>query len=92
MARFLFATMAIVGHVAPIAPVARELITRGHEVTWYTSKHFEDKITATGATLLRSSHRSISATATTTSTSLGETGTRACAKSSSTSSTSLSAP
>lgn len=50
MARFLFATMAIVGHVAPIAPVARELITGGHEVTWYTSKHFEDKITATGAT------------------------------------------
>ena len=50
MARFLFATMAIVGHVAPIAPVARELTRRGHEVTWYTSKHFEDKITATGAT------------------------------------------
>jgi len=50
MARFLFATMPIVGHVAPIAPVARELVNRGHEVTWYTSKHFEDKITATGAT------------------------------------------
>jgi len=33
MARFLFATMAIVGHVAPIAPVARELTRRGHEVT-----------------------------------------------------------
>ena len=42
--------MPIVGHVAPIAPVARELINRGHEVTWYTSKHFKDKITATGAT------------------------------------------
>ena len=51
MSRFLFATMPIVGHVAPIAPVARELINRGHEVTWYTSKHFEDKISATGATL-----------------------------------------
>jgi MGT family glycosyltransferase len=51
MSRFLFATMPIVGHVAPIAPVARELINRGHEVTWYTSKYFEDKITATGATL-----------------------------------------
>ena len=49
MARFLFATMPIVGHVAPIAPVARELVNRGHEITWYTSKH-EDKITATGAT------------------------------------------
>ncbi|HWH99972.1 MAG TPA: hypothetical protein VNT27_06555, partial [Propionibacteriaceae bacterium] len=50
MSRFLFATMPIVGHVAPIAPVARELINRGHEVTWYTSKHFEDKVTGTGAT------------------------------------------
>lgn len=36
MSRFLFATMPIVGHVAPIAPVARKLINRGHEVTWYT--------------------------------------------------------
>ena len=50
VSRFLFATMPIVGHVAPIAPVARELINRGHEVTWYTSKHFKDKITSTGAT------------------------------------------
>lgn len=33
MSRFLFATMPIVGHVAPIAPVARKLINRGHEVT-----------------------------------------------------------
>jgi len=51
MSRFLFATMPIVGHVAPIAPVVHELINRGHEVTWYTSMHFKDKITATGATL-----------------------------------------
>ena len=31
-------------------PRGPELTRRGHEVTWYTSKHFEDKITATGAT------------------------------------------
>jgi UDP:flavonoid glycosyltransferase YjiC (YdhE family) len=49
MARFLFATMAIPGHVAPIAPVVRALVERGHEVTWYTSKFFADRVRATGA-------------------------------------------
>jgi MGT family glycosyltransferase len=49
MARFLFATMAVPGHVAPIAPVVRTLVERGHEVTWYTSEFFADKVRATGA-------------------------------------------
>jgi MGT family glycosyltransferase len=49
MARFLFATMAVPGHVAPIAPVVRTLVERGHEVTWYTSRFFADKVRATGA-------------------------------------------
>jgi UDP:flavonoid glycosyltransferase YjiC (YdhE family) len=42
--------MAVPGHVAPIAPVVRTLIERGHEVTWYTSTFFADKVRATGAT------------------------------------------
>ena len=88
MSRFLFATMPIVGHVAPIAPVARELINRGHEVTWYTSKHFKDKITATGATFTHLCRRSTSGTASTTSTFPGETSTTVCVRLSSTSSTS----
>jgi MGT family glycosyltransferase len=50
MARFLFATMAVPGHVAPIAPVVRRLVERGHEVTWYTSTFFADKVSAAGAT------------------------------------------
>jgi len=49
MARFLFATMAVPGHVAPIAPVVRTLVERGHEVTWYTSTFFADKVRASGA-------------------------------------------
>jgi MGT family glycosyltransferase len=49
MARFLFATMAVPGHVAPIAPVVRTLVERGHDVTWYTSTFFADQVRATGA-------------------------------------------
>jgi UDP:flavonoid glycosyltransferase YjiC (YdhE family) len=51
MARFLFATMAVPGHVAPIAPVVRTLVERGHEVTWYTSVSFADEVRAAGASL-----------------------------------------
>ena len=49
LAQFLFATMAIAGHVAPFAPVVRELVERGHEVTWYPSAAFAEKVRATGA-------------------------------------------
>lgn len=49
MSRFLFATMSIPGHVAPLAPVARRLVARGHSVVWYTSGHFRDQVEATGA-------------------------------------------
>lgn len=49
MSRFLLATMPIPGHVAPIAPVARSLVSRGHEVVWYGSKFHTAGIEATGA-------------------------------------------
>ncbi len=49
MARFLVATMAVPGHVAPMAPVVRKLVERGHEVVWYGSRFFQPKIEATGA-------------------------------------------
>ena len=49
MARFLFATMPVPGHVAPIAPVVRTLVDRGHQVTWYTSAFFADKVATSGA-------------------------------------------
>lgn len=47
--KFLIATMPIPGHVAPFAPVARELVRRGHEVVWYSSRFFQDSIERTGA-------------------------------------------
>jgi MGT family glycosyltransferase len=49
MATFLIATMAIPGHVAPFAPVARELTARGHRVIWYTSRFYQTRVEATGA-------------------------------------------
>lgn len=49
MAKYLFATMPVPGHVAPIAPIARALVARGHEVVWYGSSFLQDRIAATGA-------------------------------------------
>lgn len=47
--KFLIATMPVPGHVAPFAPLVRELLKRGHEVVWYGSKFFFKNIAATGA-------------------------------------------
>lgn len=47
--KFLVATMPVPGHVAPFAPLVRELLRRGHEVVWYGSRHFQRSIEATGA-------------------------------------------
>jgi UDP:flavonoid glycosyltransferase YjiC (YdhE family) len=57
MSRFLAATMPIVGHVAPLAAVVRTLVARGHDVVWYGSSFFRQRIEATGARfeLIRSS-------------------------------------
>jgi MGT family glycosyltransferase len=49
MARFLFATISATGHVNPGLPIARELVTRGHDVRWYTGREFQRAIEKTGA-------------------------------------------
>nr|AHE14663.1 RebG-like putative n-glycosyl transferase [uncultured bacterium] len=49
MARLLIATAPGDGHVNPLLPVARELVARGHEVRWYTGRHFRDRVERTGA-------------------------------------------
>lgn len=49
MARFLMGTIPIIGHVSPAIPIVRELISRGHEVGWYTGQAFQAKVEATGA-------------------------------------------
>jgi MGT family glycosyltransferase len=57
MARILFFTMPITGHVRPALPVARELTAAGHEVLWYCGRLFEPHITRVGATFTPSSVR-----------------------------------
>jgi UDP:flavonoid glycosyltransferase YjiC (YdhE family) len=52
MARFLFATVPVLGHVNPGLPIARALIQRGHQVRWYTGQAFRGAVEATGAQYL----------------------------------------
>jgi MGT family glycosyltransferase len=49
MARILFATVPIIGHVAPLLPLARALCARGHEVAWYTGEKHRARVERTGA-------------------------------------------
>lgn len=49
MSRFLLASMPVPGHILPMTLIAEELILHNHEVVWYSSKFFKDKIEATGA-------------------------------------------
>jgi UDP:flavonoid glycosyltransferase YjiC (YdhE family) len=48
MARFLFATQPITGHVLPALPLVRALVQRGHAVSWYAGARFRERIEAAG--------------------------------------------
>jgi MGT family glycosyltransferase len=49
MGKFLLVTLPFIGHIAPMEPVAQQLIQDGHEVVWYTSKFFQLQVERTGA-------------------------------------------
>ncbi|MGJ7506559.1 glycosyltransferase [Variovorax sp. GT1P44] len=49
MARILFATVPVIGHINPLLPLARSLVGRGHEVRWYSGRKHAARIEATGA-------------------------------------------
>lgn len=49
MARLLITPMPFPGHVAPLLPVARTLVARGHEVAWMTGSSYRSRVEATGA-------------------------------------------
>ncbi len=52
MARFLLTAMPFTGHVAPMTAVARELVSRGHDVRFYTGPRFRARVEASGAALV----------------------------------------
>lgn len=49
MARILFATVPLSGHVNPGIPIARRLVQLGHDVVWYCGIYYRGKIQSTGA-------------------------------------------
>ena len=49
MSNYLLASTPLVGHVAPLVAVARDLTARGHEVTMLTGSRFSPSIRAAGA-------------------------------------------
>jgi UDP:flavonoid glycosyltransferase YjiC (YdhE family) len=50
MARILIATTPLTGHTMPALTIAQKLVTRGHQVYWYSGKAFRAQIEKTGAT------------------------------------------
>ena len=49
MKRIAFFSIPAHGHTNPMLPVARELVSRGNKVRFYSFNEFEKKIKATGA-------------------------------------------
>jgi UDP:flavonoid glycosyltransferase YjiC (YdhE family) len=49
VARFLFVTQPITGHVLPALPLVQALVACNHEVVWYTGARFRQQVLATGA-------------------------------------------
>lgn len=48
-ATILMCAMPLIGHVTPLLPLARELVTRGHAVHFYTGSRFREQVEGTGA-------------------------------------------
>ncbi len=47
--RYVLCTRPAQGHTAPLLAVARRLIGEGHDVVFFTTEHYRDKVEATGA-------------------------------------------
>jgi UDP:flavonoid glycosyltransferase YjiC (YdhE family) len=47
--KFLFCATPAQGHTAPLLAVARRLVEDGHQVLCFTTEHYRDRVTATGA-------------------------------------------
>jgi MGT family glycosyltransferase len=49
MSKIVFFSINAVGHTNPTLPLVKELVSRGHEVWYYSFENFKDKIESTGA-------------------------------------------
>jgi MGT family glycosyltransferase len=47
--RFVLCTTPAQGHTAPLLALARHLVDDGHQVVFFTTEHYRDKVAATGA-------------------------------------------
>ncbi len=47
--RFLLCTTPAQGHTAPLLALSRRLVADGHDVVFFTTPHYREKVTATGA-------------------------------------------
>ncbi|HEX3797008.1 MAG TPA: nucleotide disphospho-sugar-binding domain-containing protein [Acidimicrobiales bacterium] len=47
--RFVLCTTPAQGHTAPLLALSRRLVSDGHDVVFFTTEHYRDKVTATGA-------------------------------------------
>ena len=47
--RFVLCTTPAQGHTAPLLALARRLVADGHDVVFFTTAHYRDKVAATGA-------------------------------------------
>ena len=56
MARILVGSIPVAGHVAPLVPVVRALVSRGHEVRWYTGSKYRATVDSTGAAFVGMTH------------------------------------
>ena len=50
--RYLLCTTPALGHTVPLLAVSRRLVEQGHEVAFYTTPHYEERVKATGAEFL----------------------------------------
>jgi UDP:flavonoid glycosyltransferase YjiC (YdhE family) len=50
--RFVLCTTPAQGHTAPLLALARRLVDEGHDVVFFTTAHYRDKVAATGASFV----------------------------------------
>ena len=50
--RYLLCTTPAQGHTAPLLVLARRLVDEGHDVVFFTTAHYRDRVVATGASFI----------------------------------------